>query len=588
VTDRDETYASEVAVPLTRPSVAPLALALLIGCAGRAAKAPEPAAGIARDWELAGKARVTEAPSAMVVSGHPLASAVGRDVLRAGGNAVDAAVAVGFALAVVHPEAGNIGGGGFMVIRTADGQVRTLDYRETAPGRASRDMYLDADGEPTELSVTGHLSAGVPGSPAGLVEAHRTYGKLPFDSVIMPAIRLARDGFEIDDYRSESIRSDSARLSTFPASAATFLPGGRPPAPGSRLLQPELAATLDAIRRHGADGFYRGLVADLIVAEMERGGGVISHDDLAAYRAVWREPITIRYRGHTIYSMPPASSGGVTMGEILNIMEGYAPLPPFGSPALLHREAEAMRRAFTDRNRYLGDPAFVENPVERLLSKEYAAQLRTQIGERATPTPHFEAAAAGGSSTTHYSVVDAEGNAVSCTTTLNESYGSAVTVTGAGFLLNDEMDDFATSPGKPNMYGLVQGEANAIAPGKRMLSAMTPSIVLDTTGQLFMVTGTPGGPRIITMVYHTISNVIDHRMPLPDAVAAPRMHHQALPDSIRVEEGGFTRTTLDSLRARGHAIEEGGRWGDVEAIIRTANGWQGVSDPRRGGGGAGF
>jgi gamma-glutamyltranspeptidase/glutathione hydrolase len=581
-------HSNEVPVPFRRPPVVPLALALLTGCGGRAATAPEPAAGIARDWELAGKARVSEAPSAMVVSGHPLASAVGRDVLRAGGNAVDAAVAVGFALAVVHPEAGNIGGGGFMVIRTADGQVRTLDYRETAPGRASRDMYLDADGEPTELSVTGHLSAGVPGSPAGLIEAHRTYGKLPFDSVIMPAIQLARDGFEIDDYRSESIRSDSARLSTFPTSAATFLPGGRPPAPGSRLLQPELAATLDAIRQRGADGFYRGLVADLIVAEMERGGGLISHDDLAAYRAVWREPITLRYRGRTIYSMPPASSGGVTMGEILNIMEGYDPLPPFGSPALLHREAEAMRRAFTDRNRYLGDPAFVENPVERLLSKEYAAQLRTQIGERATPTPHFEAAAAGGSSTTHYSVVDAEGNAVSCTTTLNESYGSAVTVTGAGFLLNDEMDDFATSPGKPNMYGLVQGEANAIAPGKRMLSAMTPSIVLDTTGQLFMVTGTPGGPRIITMVYHTISNVIDHRMPLPDAVAAPRMHHQALPDSIRVEEDGFTRTTLDSLRARGHAIEEGGRWGDVEAIIRTPNGWQGVSDPRRGGGGAGY
>jgi gamma-glutamyltranspeptidase / glutathione hydrolase len=575
-------------VRFLRPPVIPLALALLTGCAGRAAEAPEPATGISRDWELAGKARVTEAPSAMVVSGHPLASAIGRDVLRAGGNAVDAAVAVGFALAVVHPEAGNLGGGGFMVIRTADGQVRTLDYRETAPGRASRDMYLDSLGQPTELSVTGHLSAGVPGSPAGLVEAHRTLGRLPLDSVILPAIRLARDGFVIDEYRSESIQSDSARLASFPASAATFLPGGRPPAVGSRFLQPELAATLEAIRRHGADGFYRGLVADLVVAEMERGGGLISHEDLAAYRAIWREPITISYRRHTIYSMPPASSGGVTMGEILNIMEGYEPLPPFGSPALLHREAEAMRRAFTDRNRYLGDPSFVENPIERLLSKAYATQLRTQIGEHATPTPRFEPAAAGGSSTTHYSVVDAEGNAVSCTTTLNESYGSAVTVTGAGFLLNDEMDDFATAPGKPNMYGLVQGEANAIAPGKRMLSAMTPSIVLDTTGQLYLVTGTPGGPRIITMVYHTISNVIDHRMPLPDAVAAPRMHHQALPDSIRVEENGFTRTTLDSLRARGHAINESGHWGDVEAIVRTAGGWQGVSDPRRGGGGAGY
>jgi gamma-glutamyltranspeptidase/glutathione hydrolase len=270
-------------------------------------------------------------------------------VLRSGGNAVDAAVAVGLALAVVHPEAGNIGGGGFMVIRTADGMVRTLDYRETAPGRASRDMYLDSLGQPTERSVTGHLSAGVPGSPAGLVEAHRALGRLPFDSVILPAIRLARDGFVIDEYRSESIRSDCARLSYFPASAATFLPNGRPPEIGSRLLQPELAATLEAIRSRGADGFYSGLVADLIVAEMERGDGLISHEDLALYRAIWREPITIGYRGHTIYSMPPASSGGVTMGEILNIMEGYDPLPPFGSPALLHRDVLTVANSSATR-----------------------------------------------------------------------------------------------------------------------------------------------------------------------------------------------------------------------------------------------
>jgi gamma-glutamyltranspeptidase / glutathione hydrolase len=546
-----------------------------------------PAAGIAADWPFAGKARVTEAPAAMVMSGHPLASEIGRDILRSGGNAVDAAVAVGFALAVVHPEAGNIGGGGFMVIR-AGGEVNTLDYRETAPSAASRDMYLDPSGEPTEQSVTGHLAAGVPGSVAGLTAAHQRFGRLPFDSVIGPAIRLARDGFVVDEYRSESIRSDSARLSSFPASLATFLPAGRPPAPGSTFVQPELAATLEAIRKHGAAGFYRGVVADLIVAEMERGGGLISHADLAGYQAIWREPITIRYRSRTIYSMPPASSGGVTMGEILNIMEGYDPLPAFGTPALLHREAEAMRRAFTDRNRHLGDPAFVKNPVERLLSKEYAATLRREIGEQATPTPRFDPAAAGGSSTTHYSVVDAEGNAVSCTTTLNESYGSAVTVTGAGFLLNDEMDDFATAPGKPNMYGLVQGEANAIAPGKRMLSAMTPSIVLDPSGQLYMVVGTPGGPKIITMVYHVISNVIDHRMPLAQAVTAPRMHHQALPDSVQVEDDGFTATTLDSLRARGHRISFRGNWGDVEAIIRTPEGWQGVSDPRRGGGGAGY
>jgi gamma-glutamyltranspeptidase / glutathione hydrolase len=346
--------------------------------------------------------------------------------------------------------------------------------------------------------------------------------------------------------------------------------------------------TLEAIRDRGADGFYRGPVADLIVAEMDRGGGIISHADLESYRAIWREPITLTYRGYTIHSMPPASSGGVTMGEIFNIMEGYRPLPPFGSPALVHLEAEAMRRAFTDRNTYLGDPAFVQNPIDRLLSKAYAADLRKGVGPRASPTPAFVPGPLTGPSTTHYSVVDAEGNAVSCTTTLNNSYGSAVTVTGAGFLLNDTMDDFATAPGKPNMYGLVQGEANAVVPGKRMLSAMTPSVVVDPSGRLLLVVGTPGGPRIITMVYHVISNVIDHRMSLPEAVVAPRMHHQGLPDSLEVEQGGFTTSTLDSLRVRGHAISEGGYWGDIEAVIRTPTGWQGVSDPRRGGGGAGY
>jgi gamma-glutamyltranspeptidase/glutathione hydrolase len=521
----------------------------------------------------------------LVVSGSPVASEVGKQIMLQGGNAVDAAVAVGFALAVVHPEAGNVGGGGFMVIRMADGQVQTLDYREVAPGRATRDMYLSAD---PEASVTGHLAAGVPGAVAGLTEAHRRYGRLPFAAVIAPSIRLAYEGFTVDEYRSSSIGEDSARLVLFPASRTTFLPNDRPPPPGSTFRQPELGATLEAVRDSGAPGFYRGRVADLIVAEMVRGGGIISHDDLAAYRAIWRNPIEISYRGHTIYSMAPASSGGVTMGEILNIMEGYRPLPPFGSAALMHREAEAMRRAFTDRNRYLGDPAFVQNPIERLLSKEYAAELRSQIREQASVTPLFDNNPKAGSSTTHYSVVDSEGNAVSCTTTLNNSYGSAVTVTGAGFLLNDEMDDFATSPGQPNMYGLVQGEANAIAPGKRMLSAMTPSIVLDPKKQLSMIVGTPGGPKIITMVYHVISNVIDHRMRLPHAVQAPRMHHQALPDSLQVEEEGFKHEVLDSLRQKGHGISTRGHWGDVEAIVRTPNGWQGVSDPRLGGGGAGY
>lgn len=566
----------------------PLTLTLLaaIACAkpgGRPEK-PSPAAG----WKHVGTAAVTRGKRAMVVSGSPIASEVGREILKRGGNAIDAAVAVGFALAVVHPEAGNLGGGGFMVIRLHDGTALSIDYRETAPAAATRDMYLDAEGQPSERSVTGQLSAGVPGSVAGMVEAHRKLGHLPLALLVEPAIRLAREGFPVDEYRSGSIGEDSARLALFPASRAVFLPGGAPPKPGTVLRQPDLASTLEAIRDSGAAGFYGGRVADLIVAEMGRGGGLITREDLAGYRAVWRDPIAISYRDHTIYSMPPASSGGVTMGEILNIMEGYSPLPPFGSPALLHREAEAMRRAFTDRNMYLGDPQFVQNPLDRLLSKAYAAQLRSDIGERATPTPAFDPTARGGSSTTHYSVVDADGNAVSCTTTLNDSYGSAVTVPGAGFLLNDEMDDFATAPGKPNMYGLVQGEVNAIAPGKRMLSAMTPSIVLDPSGGLYLVIGTPGGPRIITMVYHVISNVIDHHMPLADAIDAPRMHHQGLPDTLQVERDGFAETTLDSLRARGHAVRASGRWGDVEAIIHTADGWQGVSDGRRGGGGAGY
>jgi gamma-glutamyltranspeptidase / glutathione hydrolase len=565
-------------------------LLILSAACGRSSgtPAPNPAAGVAPGWEFTGRARVADAAHAMVVSGSGLASDVGREILRRGGSAVDAAVAVGFALAVVHPEAGNLGGGGFMVIRLRDGTVQTLDYRETAPARATRDMYLDEHGEPTERSLTGHLAAGVPGSVAGLVEAQRRFGRLPLAAVVEPAVRLARDGFVVDEYRRSSIAGDSARLARFPASRASFLPNGAPPVAGSLLRQPELGTTLEAIRDHGADGFYRGPVADLIVAEMERGGGLISRADLAAYRAIWRDPITISYRRHTIYSMPPASSGGVTMGEIFNIMEGYTPLPPFGTPALVHLETEAMRRAFTDRNTYLGDPAFVRNPTERLLSKAYAADLRKGIGDRASPTPAFAPGPRTGSSTTHYSVVDQEGNTVSCTTTLNDSYGSAVTVAGAGFLLNDEMDDFATAPGKPNMYGLVQGEANAIAPGKRMLSAMTPSIVLDPEGRLLLVVGTPGGPRIITMVYHVISNVIDHHMGLAEAVAAPRMHHQGLPDTLQVERDGLPPATLDSLRARGHAIQSGGYWGDVEAIIRTPTGWRGVSDPRRGGGGAGY
>jgi gamma-glutamyltranspeptidase/glutathione hydrolase len=407
--------------------------------------------------------------------------------------------------------------------------------------------------------------------------------------VIGPAIRLADEGFVLDEYRAGSIADSWAQLYLFPASRVQFLPHNRPPAPGTTLKQPDLGRTLAAIRDSGWAGFYRGKVADLIVAEMERGGGIIRHEDLASYKALWRDPVTITYRGHTIYSMPLTSSGGTTLAMILNILEGYAPLPPFGTPALLHLEAEAMRRAFTDRNQYLGDPDFAKIPLERLLSKEYAATQRATIkSDQATPTPKFDPSLRDGGSTTHYSVVDAEGNVVSTTTTLNNSYGSAVTVTGAGFLLNDTMDDFAAAPGKPNMFGLVQGEVNAIQPGKRMLSAMTPSIVVDSAGRVEMVVGTPGGPRIITMVYHVISNVIDHGMTLQEAVEAPRMHHQALPDSVRLERNGFQPASIARLRELGHGVYEGGRSGDIEAIIRVPGGWLGVSDPRSGGGGAGY
>jgi gamma-glutamyltranspeptidase/glutathione hydrolase len=544
--------------------------------------------GIDPTWPLADSAILTPGPRGVVVSGHPIASRVGRDIMDRGGNAIDAAVATGFALAVVHPEAGNIGGGGFAVIRLADGRRYALDYREVAPARARRNMYVGPDGNPTDASWTGHLAVGVPGAVAGLAETHRRFGRLPWREMVEPAIQLAREGFEIDLYRHRSIQSDSARLARFPASATAFLPDGRPPSVGSVWRQPDLATTLEAIRDRGAAGFYRGRVADLIVAEMRRGGGIVSKADLARYRPIWRTPLEIRYRGRAIYSMPPASSGGVTLALILNILEGFDPLPPFGSPELLHLEAEAMRRAFIDRNKSLGDPAFVQNPIRRLTSKRYAATRRAEIDPaRATATLPAGEAPREGPSTTHYSVVDEDGNAVSTTTTLNNSYGSAVTVAGAGFLLNDEMDDFTTAPGKPNNYGLVQGAANAIAPGKRMLSAMTPSIVLDTAGRLHMVLGTPGGPTIITQVYHIISNVIDHGMTLPQALGAPRLHHQSLPDRIGLEQGGFTAEVIRALEAKGHAVYQRGYMGDVEAIIRTPDGWIGASDPRRGGGGAG-
>jgi gamma-glutamyltranspeptidase / glutathione hydrolase len=553
-----------------------------------------PSSGIPDRWSMRGRSKVTEAEKAMVVSGHPIASDVGRAVLERGGNAIDAAVAVSFALAVVHPEAGNIGGGGFLLYRRVGGLIYGLDFRERAPRGSTQTMYVGADGKRNGKSHTGHLAAGVPGSVAGMVDAHRRFGRLPWKSLVEPAVLLARDGFVIDEYRHKSIASDTNRLVQFDASAAQFMPGGAPPPIGSTFKQPDLARTLEAIRDRRAAGFYQGWVADSIVAEMKRGGGIISKADLLAYRTVWRVPVRFTYRGHTVYSMPPVSSGGVTLAMILNIMEGYGAPPPFGSAALLHREAEAMRRAYIVRNTSLGDPAFVTNPVTRLLSKTFARRLRSMIDTtRATATPDAVKQLEEGPSTTHFSVVDAAGNAVSFTTTINSLYGNAVTVRGAGFLLNDEMDDFTTLPGAPNQWGSVDGRKNLIAPGKRPLSSMTPTIVLDAKGKLFMVLGSPGGTTIITTVYHVISNVIDHKMTLADAVAAPRMFHQARPDSMQLEgrdpdPPGVLETTVAELKKLGHVVHFRAYMGDVEAIIRTNTGWQGVSDPRRGGGGAGY
>jgi len=558
----------------------------LLALAGLGCSHAHPAGLFPATWTL--ESQPVTAPRAMVVTAQPLATQVGLDILQQGGNAIDAAVAVGFALEVVLPDAGNIGGGGFIVHRSTAGEVHALDYREMAPSGASRDMYVDSAGNVTEQSLIGHLAAGVPGSVAGMHEAWKKYGSLPWATLLAPAITLA-EGHVIDTARSKSIGWSRDELARFPASRAQFLVNDSAPPPGTMWRQADLARTLRLISDSGPDVFYRGQIADLIVAEMQRGGGLITKEDLSRYQAKWRTPVQLSYRGYTIYSMPPPSSGGVTMGELLNILEGYDSLPRFGTPAYVHVVAEAMRRAFIDRNRYLGDPDFVQMPLERLLSKEYAATLRAQIDpQHATPTP--PAASGGGEPmhTTHYSVVDANGNAVAVTTTLNGGFGSAVTVTGAGFLLNNEMDDFTSAPGKPNMFGLVQGEANAIVPGKRMLSAMTPSIVLDTAGQLYMVLGTPGGPTIITTVSQVLLNVIDQKMSLADAVAAPRFHHQALPDIIRSEGGGLSEATIQALVAMGHTVDRRGGSGTVAAIQKTAGGWVGVIDPRSNGAALGY
>ncbi|HEU0300345.1 MAG TPA: gamma-glutamyltransferase, partial [Longimicrobium sp.] len=473
----------------------------------------------------------------------------------------------------------------------ADGTTAALDFREAAPLGATANMYLDSAGNVSDtLSLQGHLASGVPGSVAGMWEAHRRFGTLPWAEVVQPAIALA-EGIVVHERLANSLRSYERQLARYPATARIFLPAGRALRVGERLVQAELAETFRRIAAEGMDGFYRGRTAELIEAEMRRGGGLITREDLARYRAVWRDPIRFAYRGHEIISMPPPSSGGVTMAELLNILEGYD-LRSMGylSPEHVHVFAEAARRAYADRNAYLADPDFVPQPTARMASDEYAAERRRGIDRaRATPSaqvaPGLGAPPREGTHTTHYSIVDAAGNAVAVTTTLNSLYGSLVTVAGAGVVLNNEMDDFTAKPGVPNQFGLVQGAANAVAPGKRMLSAMTPTIVLDPSGRVRLVTGTPGGATIITSVAQTVSNVIDFGMDVATATSAPRLHHQHLPDTLRFEKRGLPAPTVARLLEMGHALaERSGFQGDVQSIVVLPNGYQSaVADPRRGG-----
>lgn len=525
-----------------------------------------------------------------VVSAHPLASQAGLLMLQAGGNAIDAAIATQLALAVVYPNAGNLGGGGFMVARLASGQTLALDYRETAPAKAHRDMYLDAQGNAiAEKSINGHLASGVPGTVAGLFES-MDYAKLPFHKLVQPAIDLAEKGFVISTREANALNElqpELARYNTRP----TAFQRNRPWKAGDTLYQPELAQTLVRIREQGAKGFYEGETARLLVAEMQRGGGIITLDDLKAYQAKWRQPHSFNYKGHEIVSMPMPSSGGVLLHQMLKMVEGR-PLPSYGflSAMAVHLMVEAERRAYADRAKYMGDPDQVQVPVHTLTSDAYLEKrmsdyVKGMAGKSSVIQPGTVARES--EETTHISIIDAAGNAVAVTTTLNNSYGSKTVVGGAGFLLNDEMDDFSAKPGVPNMYGAVGGEANAIAPGKRMLSSMTPTLVLKN-GRPFLVVGTPGGTTIPTSVYQTIVDVIDFGLPAARAVNAPKFHHQWLPDEIFVEPS-FPENTRKELEKMGYTIRQRGPIGRTEVIRVLPDGrFEAVADNRGDDSAAGF
>ena len=507
----------------------------------------------------------------MVVSAHRLASKAGVDVLKAGGNAVDAAIAVGYALAVTFPEAGNLGGGGFMTIRFHDGRTAFIDFREKAPGAATATMYQDANGNPVpERSRRGYLAVGVPGTVSGLELARTKFGTRPRGVLMADAIRLARDGFVLDQGDADMLADAADEFRKDPATAAIFLNKGEPWKPGQRLVQTDLAWSLQQVAKSGAAGFYNGPVAAKIVAASKAGGGILSTADFAAYQARELKPLECDYRGYHMISAPPPSSGGVVLCETFNILEGY-PIGELGfrSAAGTHLLTEAMRRAYHDRNVNLGDPSFVTIDTAHFIDKGYAAQLRAGIDpNRATPSASLGGVGGSGEgqNTTHFSIVDKDGNAVSMTYTLNDWFGAHVTAAGTGILLNDEMDDFSAKPGSPNMYGLIEGPNNAVAPGKRPLSSMTPTIVTKD-GKLVMVVGTPGGSRIPSAVIETISNVIDFGMTVTEAVDAPRIHHQWLPDEIGYEQFGLSADTIARLQAMGHKVVPMDHGNHVAAIL---------------------
>ncbi|WP_372964031.1 gamma-glutamyltransferase [Marinobacter sp.] len=524
----------------------------------------------------------------MVASSHTLATEIALNVLKSGGNAIDAAVTAGFALAVTQPRSGNIGGGGFLLYAPGNGEPpEAIDYRETAPASATETMFQDSEGNAVnELSRFSHKAAGVPGTVAGLAVALERHGTLSLSEALAPAIQLARDGFVVPRRFSEGLEQAAERLQRWPATNATFYKeNGLPPQPGDVFRQPDLAATLQRISDQGTKGFYEGETARLIVDEMQRHDGLITLNDLKNYRPVIRQPVHGTYRNHDIYSMSPPSSGGVHIVQILNILEGY-PIGEMGhnSASTIHHMAEAMKLAYADRSQYLGDTDYVDVPLKGLTSKVYGQALRKNINpDKARPSldiRHGEPTAWESPETTHFSVVDRWGNAVSNTYTINFSYGSGITVAGAGFLLNNEMDDFSAKPGTPNAYGLIGGEANKIEPGKRMLSSMSPTIVRKD-GRNFLVTGSPGGSRIITTTLQVVMNVIDHNMNIQTAVNAPRIHHQWLPDEIRIEQG-ISPDTIKLLEARGHKIKTSTAMGAIQSIMIGKDGTlYGGADPRR-------